>query len=53
MSELTNISTKLAVKYLNYHGPVFHKAPLRLDPAHENYPALRRMVAAYYQGGKR
>ena len=51
MSELISISTKQAVKYLNYHGPVFQYAPLRIDPHHEGYPALKAMFAAYHQAG--
>lgn len=53
MSELVSISTKQAVKYLNYNGPVFlyTKQARIIDPNHKDYPALKRMVAAYYNGG--
>lgn len=51
MSEIKGISTKLAVEYLSYEGPVFQKSPLRLDPAHENYPALKRMIKTLYAKG--
>lgn len=54
MSELVSISTKQAIKYLNYNGPVFqytNQATI-IDPNHKDYPALKRMIAAYYNGGR-
>ena len=52
MSKIIGISTKKAVEYLNYQGPVFGYSPRRIDPNHENFLPLKRMVAAYYnQGG--
>ena len=54
MSELVSVSTKQAVKYLNYNGPVFQKIPegRAIDPNHENYETLKGMIAAYYNGGR-
>ena len=54
MSELVSISTKQAVKYLNYKGPVFlyTKQARIIDTNHKDYPALKKMVAAYYNGGQ-
>ena len=51
MSEVLSISTKHAVKILNYHGPVFQYSPLMIDPHHEDFPALKRMLAAVYNNG--
>jgi len=51
MNEIVSMSTKQAIEYLEYQGPVFQKSPLRLSPEHENYPALKNMVAELYRKG--
>ena len=51
MSEVISISTKQAVEYLNYSGPVFQRQNTVIDPHHEGYPALKRMFAAVYNTG--